>query len=885
MRPTLLTTAISASLLLTFSAATLEAKTLNTLPILTLPDSVQADQALNALGNRLPVWADLYDMSVDDFARTLREDENAFLDTRGRLYFIEPAAEETPTANADVYDSAPYPLEQTFQLESRPSAAITLYLDFDGHLLEGTAWNDNGSTSGTGPIAAQPWSSDSDPSTFNDSEKRDIQLIWRRVAEDFAPFDINVTTRFPGEDALIRNTSSDPYYGTRVLITPNSFYNCGCGGVAYVGTFDYVGSDYYQPALVFNGGVVGIAEAASHEAGHNLGLSHDASTTDGYYSGHGTGETSWAPIMGVGYSKNLVQWSKGEYANATQTQDDYLVMASNLLPFAPDDHGDDSETATVPLATGDGVISSFSVRGVIQQPTDIDAFQFTSGAGTLWINVAPVYASPNLDIGFELRNSAGTLIAWSSATETLATSIEVDVAADQYTLLVDGVGKGDPLATGYTDYGSVGGYRVEAQFAYGGEVVAPTAVISSDYTPGYAPLTVNTDGSQSINATGYSWRFGDGATATGVAASHTYTKPGEYNLELTVTSPDDLTGTTKQIIDVINQPPFAQASVDRLSGEAPLSVSLDAGGSFDIDGEIIQYAWDFGDGTMGLGALTNHTYTRAGEFPINLTITDDLGAQATFNVGIVSVAVPAIVESTTQAETSIAGNVVGDHLDTHLADGTSQRITERESGGKRNQRFSYAEHEWQVSLPAGESVISILGGQTPSVDGDVFDISWSDPTQNGAIGSLTTQMGWLHSSPLTHPAGTLTIHLRDSNRGAGNLSLDSALIDAISVTTDTSVDPGNTGGGGGDDGGGGDTSTGVTLTLTDAYKVKGANLVLISWDVKGNAVDVKRDGVVLTSTDAASFLDDKLGKGGMTVRYQICVIDSQECSNVLTVVF
>ncbi len=71
-----------------------------------------------------------------------------------------------------------------------------------------------------------------------------------------------------------------------------------------------------------------IAEAASHEIGHNLGLNHDGQTTStaGYYTGHGSGATGWAPIMGVGYSKEVTQWSKGDYANANNQQDDMSVL-------------------------------------------------------------------------------------------------------------------------------------------------------------------------------------------------------------------------------------------------------------------------------------------------------------------------------------------------------------------------------------------------------------------------------------------------------------------------------------------------------------------------------------------------------------------------------
>ncbi|MBK9246382.1 MAG: hypothetical protein IPM30_16375 [Burkholderiales bacterium] len=99
---------------------------------------------------------------------------------------------------------------------------------------------------------------------------------------------MNVTTEPPPADRLTRSSSSDDIFGTTVLITKRTFYSCSCGGVAYLSVFDDVG-DFYKPALVFYDALGGgnekyVADAISHEAGHNMSLSHDGTSGRGYYS-------------------------------------------------------------------------------------------------------------------------------------------------------------------------------------------------------------------------------------------------------------------------------------------------------------------------------------------------------------------------------------------------------------------------------------------------------------------------------------------------------------------------------------------------------------------------------------------------------------------------
>ncbi|MGH3361538.1 MAG: zinc-dependent metalloprotease family protein, partial [Nocardioides sp.] len=402
-------------------------------------------------------------------------DRTAFLDRCGAMFFADPhtadgghaegeVAESGTSSGSDVGANASVPLEQTFTLASRPGAARTIWLDFRGGTVTDTSWN----ASYGSPITARPFSITAPASTaFSAAELREIQRAWQVVAEDYAPFDVNVTLADPGIAAIDRSSSHDRAYGTRVIVTGGGpiYTKCSCGGVAYVDVFNDYGTSHmwFQPAWVFSAGTgtsgKSIGEAASHEAGHNFGLSHDGTRTSGYYRG----SEPWAPILGAAYSQPVSQFSRGEYAGASTSQDDLAVVATGA-PLRSDDHGNTVATATRldPTLQADGVVTT---RG------DVDAFTFT-GEGQTTVAVTPAAGLPNLDVELTVVDAAGSTIARvdppaarvssSSASGLGATwSTALPAGEASYTLLVDGVGTGDPRTAGrYSDYGSLGNYRV-----------------------------------------------------------------------------------------------------------------------------------------------------------------------------------------------------------------------------------------------------------------------------------------------------------------------------------------------------------------------------------------------------------------------------------------
>ena len=161
----------------------------------------------------------------------------------------------------------------------------------------------------------------------------------------------------------------------------------------------------------------------------------------------------------------------------------------------------------------------------------------------------------------------------------------------------------------------------------------PTAVATADVTQGYIPLTVNFDGSQSMDPEGatlqFNWEFGDGAMSSEVSPIHVYTSAGNYNAVLSVT--DNLGNTAQAIVRIsvlsINQPPvISNLSVSPVSGVAPLTVTLSIA-AMDADNDALTISWDLGDGTI-INNVTSfsHVYLSAGIYTGSVTVSDGVNS-------------------------------------------------------------------------------------------------------------------------------------------------------------------------------------------------------------------------------------------------------------------
>lgn len=473
------------------------------------PRALRGRAAIQALGFSLPQVAAKNGLSTARLQTLLAQDPDLWVGATGGLFYTCVGVDPNRLPAQPIPEEAPpFPLANTFLLHSLPGASKTIYLDFDGHVTSGTLWNVD---TGGADIVSAPYDTDGNPGSFSAAEQEVVQRTWERVAEDYAPFDVDVTTEDPGPEALRRTSAGDTQYGVRMVVSPTSYFYPGAGGVAYVGVFDRISTAPPLPGFVFSSNLADneryIAEAASHEAGHTLGLNHDGTggaNPQGYYAGQG----DWAPIMGVGYYVNVTQFSRGEYANANNFEDDLAVMQTHGISYRADDYGNSIGSATLMTDT---------ISGRIETAADVDFFRVNAAGGTLQINAAPAPLGPNLDVRLTLYNSAGVSLATADPTG-LPSTLTQSVAAGTYYVSVEGVGAGDPVTDGYSDYASLGEYTLT------GSGIAPPFSISG---------TILTGGGQPI--AGATVTVSPGGKSAVTAANGTYTVVGFDSGPYTVT--------------------------------------------------------------------------------------------------------------------------------------------------------------------------------------------------------------------------------------------------------------------------------------------------------------------------------------------------------------
>ncbi len=365
---------------------------------------------------------------------------------------------------------APYGLENTFRLESLPSADFTIALDFTGHITRSEIRDPYSSRDQVNWPAYN--NNDDRPdgfASFTDQELAEIQRLWQGVAEDYAPFNVNVTTVETPRDKIVKDGPNDTQYGFRAIVTQPVN---GASGGGYANGLE-PNFEVERINLSFNRDSATI----SHETGHNFAVAHTGTVTppgvriDEYQGIIGQGEARYIPIMGSSgdaHSGGLSQWSNGNYEGAVEYGrdgsvvpfTDQIAKIGAITGFRSDDHGGTAATAT-PINFDANLLGS--QWGFIDAASDQDHFSFSSSGGKVDISLSPFEQHGNLDSAIALyrfnEDGSGTFIAADNPDERISSRISTTVAAGNYIIIVDGVKS--PFNT--SDYGSLGFYDLEVQ--------------------------------------------------------------------------------------------------------------------------------------------------------------------------------------------------------------------------------------------------------------------------------------------------------------------------------------------------------------------------------------------------------------------------------------
>jgi hypothetical protein len=363
------------------------------------------------------------------------------------------------------------------RLSSNPAAPATIYLDFNGH-SEASWWEHSN-------IEVPKFDIDHDPNGYSAAENLMIQNVWARVAEDFAPFNINVTTVDPGsfENGEALRIAIGGYW--------HDWYGEAAGGVGLRNAFT---NDYPNVAFVWSGSqnywaeaygqearlAQWIADAATHEAGHSLGLDHQSkfrmrngiyAKAEEYREG-----TSWkGPIMGSTSYSDRSTWALGTVGDAGTTppliQDDMGIIAGtrNGFGYRADDHGDALRNATVlPWDTT-------YVSGILEQTSDADIFRFDTNGGQITIDLDVARFGANLDARIELWGSAPqvstrTFSTLSSDSANLLNTPRLLASSDPADALDASITKSVDAGTYYVKVLSHGEYGDVGQYTLGGDL-------------------------------------------------------------------------------------------------------------------------------------------------------------------------------------------------------------------------------------------------------------------------------------------------------------------------------------------------------------------------------------------------------------------------------
>ena len=353
-----------------------------------------------------------------------------FLPAAGTLDFRTPefgAPESGASASLDSGAVVPAVYANVPPHDSLPGSPYSLWLDFTGG-----SFADYGAYK---QFTMPAYSQDGDATTFNTAEISGMEEIWSYVAEDFAPFNINVTT--------VQPASLEHGRTQRLVIGGDGTgIDTSYGGFSYLSAFVTKGipnQSFVFSSNLGHGNPKYTADAVSHEAGHAFGLEHQSTYTASaggqpqktveYSTGPGNGLT---PIMGSPYLGKGVWWRGTPSSSATRVQSDEDILAGKGNGFG---------YRVLPPHTAPGnaqpLDAATAAYDLLTAPTDVRYFAVTLPAGQSSFTLS-VSKYSNAVARLEVTDLSGqvTLASAELTPKTFAATVTAALPAGKYLLRV-----------------------------------------------------------------------------------------------------------------------------------------------------------------------------------------------------------------------------------------------------------------------------------------------------------------------------------------------------------------------------------------------------------------------------------------------------------------
>jgi VCBS repeat-containing protein len=185
-------------------------------------------------------------------------------------------------------------------------------------------------------------------------------------------------------------------------------------------------------------------------------------------------------------------------------------------------------------------------------------------------------------------------------------------------------------------------------------------------------------------------------------------------------------------VNSVNDAPVAQFGAAPTSGTGPLAVAF-TDASYDIDNAIVAWNWNFGDGGTSAVQNPNYTYTRAGNFTAQLTVTDADGATHSATTSVTVIAGVSVNDVTASEGGTAAFNV---SLTVPPYTGNTVTVNYATSNGTAAAAADYTAASGTLTFNAGESVkpvsVAVINDTTAEPAEDFF-VDLSGASANAVI--------------------------------------------------------------------------------------------------------------------------------------------------------